>query len=679
MPDVFKAIRFNEALVAGAFLLTSILRIYKMSQSRQLAAIMFTDIVGYTALMGKDEEKAFSILSKNRESQKPIIEQFGGRWIKELGDGVMASFHTVSDAVYAAIKIQEACNAANDFQLRIGIHLGEVVFENEDVFGDGVNIASRIQAITIPGGIYISESVHLNVTNKKDILTRFIKEEMLKNVKEAISIYEVIIIDTSASSISAKKEKSPKLPGKSIAVLPFINMSNDPEQEYFSDGMAEEILNSLVHLKDLKVAGRISSFQFKGKNQDLREIGEKLGVSTVLEGSVRKQGNRLRVTAQLINVDDGFHLWSEKYDRNMDDIFAIQDDIALAITENLKIILLEKEKDIIIKSATKNNEAYDLYLKGRFFWYKRGLGLKKGLEYFQQAVAIDPDFALAHAGIADSYAMLSFFVMMSPHDAMPKARAAAEKAINADPALVEPYAAISFVSFFYDWNWEMGKHFIRLANNINPNYPPLYLWQSLYLSFVEGNHKEAIKMALQSIELEPLFATPYNNAATVYVCAGMYKETLRSAEKALEIHPTNFMAYRYKALGLIGLERIPEALEASLKAVELSGRHQWALCELCYLYIATGNTDEAEKLYAEMQERSKTEYISGYSLSLVECFLEKNDKAFESIERAIEQRDGSLLGIRFWPLISGIKDDPRFQKLMLKIGFPVYQNNQVSA
>jgi TolB-like protein len=273
--------------------------------------------------------------------------------------------------VNAAIKIQDNCNAANDFQLRIGIHLGEVVFENEDVFGDGVNIASRIQASAKPGSIYVSESVHNNVSNKKDIQTKFIREETLKNVKDPVRIYEIILSITVEDDPSTSNVPSKKSLEKSIAVLPFVNMSNDPEQEYFSDGMAEEILNSLSHVKDLKVAGRTSSFQFKGKNVDMRVVGEKLNVSTVLEGSVRKQGNRLRITAQLINVDDGYHLWSEKYDREMNDIFAIQDEIALAITEQLKITLLEKEKALIHKNPTENHEAYDHYLKGRFYLNRR--------------------------------------------------------------------------------------------------------------------------------------------------------------------------------------------------------------------------------------------------------------------------------------------------------------------
>src|SRR5687767_2730126 len=326
-----------------------------MASTRQLAAIMFTDIVGYTALMYEDEEKAMRLLEKNRDIQKPLVEQHGGKWIKEVGDGVLASFLSVMDAVSCACSINQACEKVKGLRLRIGIHLGDVVFEDHDVFGDGVNIASRLQSLAPVGAIWISESVYKNITNKKGISSCFVREEALKNVKEPVRIYEVSIEDHACmhvmDSVTTHELTADPLE-KSITVLPFVNMSNDPEQDYFSDGIAEETLNSLAHLKDLKVAGRTSSFQFKGKNIDISEIGKKLNVSNVLEGSVRKQGNILRVTAQLIKVEDGFHLWSERYDRNMDDIFAIQDEIALAITEKLKVMLLQNDREKIVKTYT---------------------------------------------------------------------------------------------------------------------------------------------------------------------------------------------------------------------------------------------------------------------------------------------------------------------------------------
>src|SRR6266487_3056976 len=278
-----------------------------MSSSRQLAAIMFTDIVGYTALMGEDEQKAFELLRKNRQLQKSIIEKFNGTWIKELGDCVLASFHTVTDAVLCASAIQQSCMHTPDLKLRIGIHQGEVVFEDNDVFGDGVNIASRLQALAPIGGIWISESIYNNIANKKDIKTKFVRAEILKNVKEPIRVYEVITNDNEQDQLSFSiSAKSKILLEKSIAVLPFVDMSSAHDQEYLGDGLAEELINVLSQLQELKVIGRTSSFSFKETKTDLKAIGKTLNANTILEGSIQKSGNRIRITTQLINAEDGY-------------------------------------------------------------------------------------------------------------------------------------------------------------------------------------------------------------------------------------------------------------------------------------------------------------------------------------------------------------------------------------
>jgi TolB-like protein len=292
--------------------------------------------------MGEDEQRAFQILKENTQLQKPIIEKYKGRWLKELGDGVMVSFTTVSDAVYAAQEIQQQCRALGEFSLRIGIHQGEIVFNGDDVFGDAVNIASRIQSVASIGSIWISDAVQKNISNKKEIQTKFIKEEKLKNVKELIRIYEVITHDAK-NNIQSTQETSEKSSDKSIAVLPFVNMSNDPEQEYFCDGISEEIINALAQLSNLRVIARTSAFGFKGKNLDVREIGRMMNVNTLLEGSVRKAGNQLRITTQLINVADGSHLWSNRYDRVLEDVFAIQENIAEHVATALKGVYPQPE------------------------------------------------------------------------------------------------------------------------------------------------------------------------------------------------------------------------------------------------------------------------------------------------------------------------------------------------
>lgn len=347
-----------------------------MSQFRQLAAIMFTDIVGYTALMGRDEQKAFELLDKNRRLHKTIIEQYNGKWIKELGDGMMASFNTVSDAVNAAIEIQKACRASKELSLRIGIHEGEIIFENNDIYGDAVNIASRIQTLGIPGSILFSKKINDEIKNKSEFQTTSVGNFEFKNVTERIEVFALtndgfpipkrgmmegklrknnslkrnvivslafITIVLAAffvyKSLFAKNDNG-EVVDKSIAVLPFVDMSAGKDQEYFSDGLSEELLNLLSKIPELKVIGRTSSFSFKGKNEDLRIIGEKLGVANILEGSVQKEGNKIRVTAQLIRTADGFHLWSDKYDRDLEGIFKLQDDIANAVVKELKLKLL---------------------------------------------------------------------------------------------------------------------------------------------------------------------------------------------------------------------------------------------------------------------------------------------------------------------------------------------------
>jgi len=653
-----------------------------LSQSRQLAAIMFTDIVGYTTLMGQDEEKAFEILKKNRSLHHPLIEQFNGRWIKELGDGILICFNTATDAVQCACKIQEATESIEGLKLRIGIHLGDIIFENDDIFGDGVNIAARILSQAESGKIYISEVVHNNISNKKGITSFFIKEEVLKNVKEPVKIYAVQIENTlptknnSIKDISQKNQldnnATEKAGNKSIAVLPFVNMSNDPDQEYFSDGITEEILNSLAHVKALRVAGRTSSFYFKGKNIDLREIGKQLNVNTVLEGSVRKQGQTLRVTAQLINVDDGYHLWSEKYDRGMDDLFAIQDEIALAITEELKITLLEEEKANIIKNPTDNKEAYDLYLKGRYYFNKRGTDIIKGLEYFQLALEKDPELTVAYTGIADAYCILALYCVIPTLNAMPKARVYANKAIEKNSSLSEAYTAVAFISTFYDWNWEEAKKGFQTVFAYNPNYASAYYWYSYYLTFVERKYNEAIELAKKAAEeLEPLVPISHHVLSIMYMNAGRFKEGVQASTKTLELDVNSYPGYRGLGLNLAGLTKFDEAIEAFQMAVSVSSRQPLPLVELAWVYSLTGNDSAIQIILDELILRSKTEYIAATFLSCLAYYLKNYDQSLKYMEQAYEQRECILACINTYPLSTFIRTDSRFQSIIKKLNFPV--------
>ena len=645
-----------------------------MSQSRQLAAIMFTDIVGYTALMGDDEKKAFDLLDKNRLLQRPLVEQYGGKWIKELGDGVLATFSTVTDAVSCACSIIKASESIHGLELRIGIHQAEIIFQNDDVFGDGVNIASRLQSAAPIGSICISETVRNNIANRKEIKTRFIKEETLKHVKEPVRMYEVFIDVGDSLQIPIKSDNKgalKNLPRKSIAVLPFINISNDPEQEYFSDGMAEEILNSLSHLKDLKVAGRSSSFQFKGKNIDLREIGEKLGVGTVLEGSIRKQGTRLRITAQLINVDDGFHLWSEKYDRNMDDIFAIQDEIAFAITENLKIILLETERKVIKKTHTQNTEAYEFYLRGRFYLNKRFLF--QSLEQFNKAVEIDPEFAKAYAGLADAYVILGFYNFLPAKEVMPKAKQAADAAINLDNSLCEPYCSLGMYYASYEWNWKEAKYNFLKSIELNSRYVQSHVWFGhYYLSWIEGKFEEGIRHLNIAIEMEPYNAMSYINKYAVVFTIGELEEAFQVAKQGYEMDPDSLIGNRIMGFAYLYKKQYPEAIKHLEFASKLSNYASFNQVDLINLYTTIGSLEKARMVMEDLKLKLKDgKYVSSCIMSFASGFLGDIDESINWLEKAYEEHDAYLCILQYYPWVPArLRQDRRFNALISKMNFP---------
>lgn len=644
-----------------------------MSQSRQLAAIMFTDMVGYTSLMGDDEHKAFELLNKNRQLQKPLIEQYYGQLIKELGDGILATFNTVTEAVACACSIMKAVESIDGLQVRIGIHQAEVIFENNDVFGDGVNIASRLQSIAPVGGICISETVRSNIANKKEIKTLFVKEEILKHVKEPMRIYE-IVIDAARSQPfirSANNQVREIMPQKSIAVLPFINMSSDPDQEYFSDGMAEEILNSLSHLKNLKVAGRTSSFQFKGKNIDLREVGEKLGVSTILEGSVRRQGNKLRITAQLINVEDGFHLWSEKYDRNMDDIFAIQDEIALAITEKLEVILLEKEKAIITKIYTDNTEAYEFYLRGRFYLNKRFLF--QSLEQFRKAIQIDPHFAKAHAGLADAYVILGFYNYLPAKEVMLKAREAADAAINLDNSLCEPYCSLGMYYASYEWNWREAKNNFLKSIKLNPLYVQSHVWFGhYYLCWIEGKVEEGERQLNIAIELEPYNAMSYINKFGVLLTAGKIEEAFITAKQGYDMDPDSVIGNRIMGLAYCYKRQYAEAASYLEFASKLSNYAAFNQVDLINLYTSMGLEQKAKTVMEDLKERLRQgTYVSSCIMSFAEGFLGNIDEALQWLERSFDEHDAYLCILKYYPFVPvKLRQDTRFNYFVARMNFP---------
>lgn len=677
-----------------------------MSQSRQLAAIMFTDIVGYTTLMGNDEHKAFELLSKNRQLQRPIIEQCNGRWIKELGDGVMASFNTVSDAVHAAIKIQNDCNAQKEFQLRIGVHLGEVVFENDDVFGDGVNIASRIQTITKPGCIYVSETVHDNVLNKKEFVTRFIRTQSLKNVKVPVKIYEVItetnaVIPSSRLAEKIKptsktllvflaviallvggyfllnfltpKKSGPRTSVKSIAILPFTDMSSGKDQEYLSDGLADEIINSITIIKDLKVIGRTSSFQYKGKDFDARTIGEKLNVNIILEGSIQKSGNILRIITKLISVKGDSTIWSQRFDKESKDIFAIQDSIANKIVEKLKITLSDSEKPRLTKKQT-DPEVYSLYLKGLYTY--KGQIFDKSIEYNQQAVALDSSFAPSYAYLALAMIWkINLTGTFSDVNVIREAKELANRSVTLDPNLAEGYSALALLAWTIELDFPSSKMNFEKSIELNPSASLIKNRYAYFLLWM-GEFDKAEKLGLEAISSDPADWNGYIIVAN----ANIYKKKIIVAEQYIaegkKLFPENFAfedLYIKSKFYSGSYSSVIESIKALLlkNAATVSDN---LLSLLCISHFKEGNRAESNNVMRQLKEmRVGPQSSVEYNLARVYSQYQMKDSCFARLERAFINREPSLIFLKIDPLFEHLKQDQRYQQLYHTYGFDRYK------
>jgi TolB-like protein/Tfp pilus assembly protein PilF len=449
-------------------------------------------------------------------------------------------------------------------------------------------------------------------------------------------------------------------------------MSNDPEQDYFSDGVAEEILNSLSTLKQLKVAGRASSFQFRGSERDLRDIGEKLGVKTVLEGSVRRQANRIRVTVQLVNIQDGIQLWSERYDRNMDDIFAVQDEIALSVTEKLKLTLLENEKKKIRKPTTQNTEAYELYLKGRFYLNRRGGSIMKGIKFFQLAVELDPDYALAHTGLADALLLAASYGLVYPKDAGEKAREAAETAIRLNPLLCEPYSSMGFYYTCIAWDWIMAEKFFQKSLEINSSYAQAHYWYGLdYLTWAVGDFENAERHGRTAIELEPLSSICYGMYAPMLHAQGKFHETIAVCRKGIELDPYAFTCNIYEGLANTFLGKYQKSLDIFEKFIVLSNKHPFVAGALCITYCEMGETEKAKMIYDDLVERSKTTYITYTMIGISAGHLGYVDEAFKYFEMGRDAREPIVLSlhVEHW-VHDRVKKDSRFSEFISKFNFP---------
>ena len=482
---------------------------------------------------------------------------------------------------------------------------------------------------------------------------------------------------TSSGELALSDAKSTKSDASlSIAVLPFANMSNDAENEFFCDGLAEELLNSLSKIERLKVAARTSAFSFKGKNVNVDEIGRALKVVNVLEGSVRKSGNRLRINVQLINAANGFHLWAERYDREMQDIFDVQDEIALAIVDSLKVKLLGEKKYAVLKHHTDNTEAYELYLKGRYYHNKyTEEGRKIAIEFYEKAITLEPEYASPYAGIAMSLGISVYFGFRSPQETISRWRANADRALELDPDLVEAHISHANSRFFIERHWAQAEAGFKRAIELNPNSADAHCWYGVFL-VTQKDFRQSLIESRRAIELDPLSLLTNIFAGWIYLFSGRPMDASAQVKKMIEIEPRYYAAYWLQGSIHLAAGMFEEAVESCEKAV-LLGKTQLNLSYLGCAYALSGRTDKALRALDELLEMRERQYAAAMHVARIYSGLGETDKAFEWLDKSVEERNGELVFLEVLTKVGtgnlmgkNLRDDERYKDLLLRIGVP---------
>ena len=498
-------------------------------------------------------------------------------------------------------------------------------------------------------------------------------------------IYVVIVAAAISVSLfflgrytSSKQSEGPASPEKSIAVLPFDNLSRDQENAYFAEGIQDEILSRLAKIADLKVISRTSTQKYKSTPDNLREIAKQLGVSNILEGSVQKVADQVRVSVQLINATSDAHLWAEIYDRKLTDIFAVESDIAKTIAETLRAKLTGSEEQMMSMKPTENTQAYELYLKGRFFWNKRtGADLRKAIAYFNQAIAKDPNYALAYAGLADSYLLLSAFGAASPSDSLPQAKAAAKRALEIDDTSAEAHTSLGQILLFYDFDFAGSTREFKRAITLNPNYATAHHWYGSGPPTCLGEFDRGIAELKRAQQLDPLSLIINADLGGAFVAARRYDEAITQLRKTIEMDPRFYFAHWNlgEALELKG--QLPEAIAEYKKAAELD-EDPFVLALVGQADAKLGQRDEAIKILSQLERLATKRYVANYSFALMHMALGEKAKAIDWLERAYRDRSGpEIVGIKVDPMLDPLHGDPRFEALVQKVLAP--KNSETGA
>jgi len=621
---------------------------------------MFTDMVGYTSLTQADEDSTMRLLEEHRNKLRPIFSRFGGREVKTIGDAFLVEFASSLEAVRCAVEIQNQmrADASSRVKLRIGIHAGEVIHSGGDIYGDAVNIASRIEPLAAPGEIRVSRQIYELAQNKVNASFVRTGSVELKNIRQPMEIYKVLLPQEEVSPAPSASLK------RRVAVLPFDNFSPDRGDEYFADGLTEEMIGTLSKIRELNVISRTSVMQYKGRPKLIPEISRELNAGTILEGSVRKAGNRARVSVQLIDAVEDRHVWAENYDRELQDIFAVQSDIATKVAEALKVEILEGEKEAISEAPTKNPEANLLYLKGVYQGDKgTPADILKAVEYFELAVEQDPRFALAYSSIT-SYLVGAAGEGISAGEALPRAKWALGRAMDIDPELAETHSAKGWLAFQLEWDWVEAERNFKEAIALNPNLSIAHDWYGRMLSSL-GRYDQAISEMRRACELDPGSPWAKVRFGVVYWEAGMYKEARSTFQGVLEKHP-NFVRGMFGVAYVDATEGKPEAAAEVDAAVELADQTYFRTHQ-AVIHAMVGSKVKAKEILEGVVGGKYKGYADTFWVGAIFYLLGDMEAGYKWVKKAFDAREPSIPFYCRWPAIKALRSDPRYLDMLRQI------------
>ena len=632
---------------------------------------------------GLTEAHRLGVVHRDLKPHNMMIDQEGNARIMDFGiarsleaKGITGAGVMIGTPAYMSpeqVEGKETDHRSDIYSLGVILYemvTGEVPFRGDTPFVVGVK--HKTERPTAPREINEQVSVDLN-----RLILKCLSKEKEKRYQTAEELFSQLSdieqgFATVKSTIHRKKPETTGIPEMkwkfSIAVLPFADISPQKDQEYFCDGMTDDIITKLTKLQEVKVISRTSVMRYKNTDKDIREIGQELGVTTILEGSVQKSDEDIRVNAQLINVEDGFHLWAETYDRKLKNVFEIQSDLAENIAGALKTKLSTKEKHGLEKKPTEDIEAYNIYLKGRYFWNMRTKeGFQKSLEYFQKAIEKDPTFALAYSGIADYFNLLGYYDLLPSREAFPKAKEAAEKALEMDETLAEAHTSLGWIKTLFEWDWPGAKRSFKRALELNPGYATAHHWYAAFLMAV-GRFDESIAEARRAQELDPASLALSGTMGGILWEARRYDESIEELHKSIEFDPNSYIAHWYLVYPYLVKGLYDDAIAEAKKALELSDGRPIMIGLLGHAYALSGREGEARRVLSEITELSKQIYVSPYGIAIIYAGLDEKDKALEFLEKAYEERDHWLYQLKVTPYLDSLRFDPRFTALLEKMG-----------